>query len=420
MKHSRMLILILLLVTFVVPTFAQSNTQWFVYFFDNVNNEIVRVYDTGDMEVYTLGLTEGELANSVDMVISPDGSLLALCKLIMGEGMISGRTLVVRDIAANTNLFEMPVDAGIDGCRPSAFNADGSQFVLGLTALLNFDPSTGQALESETPLWRIQIIDTQTGDVLDEFNSDNPSAPVLDEFGRGTPVPLMADVISFENDTLIFRGIPYVGMGIPGELPAWSWNLSSDTIESAPNFGRVSSDYLPQTGELVFPALDESLPAAQPGGPLSQANVVNLQLSDGTIQTLYHDDDEVIVGVRFVNDGQAIGVSLLEGFDMNNPSDTFPIRHILIDRSGTITEIGAAYEQFTQLAAVPGGAVITWSEWLDGAEPVSHLGIVENGTLRDIWQYTPDTSRGYSFLEIIWSPAIVVSGTLQPFTSADF
>lgn len=415
MKLNRIFFLILLLTSIAFPTFAQDNTQWFVYFLDSLNNEIVRVDDTGAMQQYPLGLAENEFALGGGDAISPDGSLMAFCKMTLGGSDYSSPILIVRNIVAQTNLVEMPIGTDYDGCHPSGFNADGSQFVFGLTARLNFD-ANGQTVVGDTPLWRIQIIDSQTGNVLDELNSNNPSAPSLDEFGRVTPVPLMAHMITFENDVVVFRGVPYVGMEIPGELPAWSWNLTTDSIEPIANIGRVNSDYLPQTGELVFPALDESFSAAQPGGPMSQANVVNLQLSDGTIQTLYHNAEEVITAVRFVNNGAAIGISLLQGFDMDNPVDIFPMRHIIIDRSGNITEVGESYEQYTQLASVPNSAVISWSEWPDGGVPITHLGVVENDTLREIWQYTPDTSRGYSFLELIWSPAFEVQESLQPFT----
>ena len=415
MKHYQIFILTVLLVTAALPAFAQTNTHWFVYFFDGVNNEIMRVYDTGEMEIYSLGLAENETTNGL-RAISPDGSLVAFCKTMLGGSEPSSYMLIVREIATEINQVEMSMGATIDGCRPSGFNADDSQLVLGLTARLNSDPNTGQIIVGDDPLWRLQIIDSQTGNVLNELNSQSPSAPSLDQFGRVQPVPLMADVITFTDDIIVFRGIPYVGMEVPGELPAWSWNVTTNTVEPVANRGRVNSDYLPQTGELVYPALDESLDAAQPGGPISQANVVNLQLSDGTVQTLYRNADEVITSVRFVNNGEAIGVSLLQGFDMDNPSDIFPMRHILINRSGNITELDDSYEQYTQLASVPNAAVISWSEWPADAAPSTHLSVVVDDTLQEIWQYSPDTSHGYSTLELVWSPELVVQGTLAPFT----
>jgi hypothetical protein len=405
MKFYRLVMVVLVTIALVVPTFAQENTGWFVYLFDSVNNELVRVYETGEMEIYSLGLAANEMTSIRDMAISDDGALLVFCKMVTGDGVIAGRTLIVRDIASNRNISETLIDGANTGCRPTAFNADASQFVLSLALEVVFDPNTGQPVAGDDVNWRVQIIETQTGAVLDEINSAMPDAPTLDEFG-GAGIPLMADVISFQNDTVIFRGIPYLGMGLPAELPAWSWDLSSNSVSPVANIGRTFSDYLAQTGELAYPALDESMPAAQPGGPISQANVVKLQTSDGATQTIYQNSEDVIVATRFVNDGQAIAVMLVEGFDPNNPNDSFPTRHVLVDRDGNVTEVGEVYANFTQIAPVPGGAVITWGEWLADADPIAKLGIVEDGILREIWSYTPPAERGYSFLEIVWSPPL--------------
>lgn len=420
MKISKVLGSLLLLLLLTLPIAAQDNSStWFIYLFDNVNNALVRVYNTGEMEIDSLGLQEGEFVSSSDMAISDDGILVVFCKITLSDAGDSTRTLIVRDIAANANRYEAPLEAGYDGCRPSSFNADGSQFVFSTTAILNFDPQNGQVIEGDVPLWRVQILDSTSGAVLNEINSTLPDMPSFDDsIGRVTPVPLMADVIEFNDEGVLFRGIPYVGMEVPGELPAWSWNLTDNTVSPVPNVGRVNSAYLPQTGELAYPALDEALPAAQPGGPMSQANVVNVQSEDGTIQTIYQNSEEIVTDVNFVNDGQAVGVTLLEGFDQANPSDTFALRHVIIDRSGQVTDIGQPYENFTQLEGVPGGAVVVWAETDAQGYPVTHLGIVENGALREIMEYQPPMERGYSFLEIVWSPPTQIADGLQPFTPA--
>jgi hypothetical protein len=404
MKLYRLCILLLVLAALVVPNFAQDNNGWFVYLFDSVNYELVRVYETGEMEIYSLGLEANETTSSREMAISDDGSLLVFCKMIMGSPNPTERTLIVRDIVNNTNLSETQIDVLYTGCRPTAFNADASQFVLGIAAEVAFDPNTGQPVASEDISWRLQVIDTQSGAILHEINSTTPDAPVLEEYG-GAAVPVISEVISFRDNIVIFRGIPYVGMGLPPEFPAWAWDLNSNTISPVANVGHTFGDYLAQTGELVYPALDESIPAAQPGGPMSQANIVRLQTSDGATQTIYQNSEDVIVGTRFVNDGEAIAVLLVAGFDPNNP-DTFPTSHVLVDRAGTVTEIEGVYEQFTQIAPVPGGAVITWTEMPEGANPIAKLAVVENSTVREIWSYEPPSERGYSFMEILWSPPL--------------
>lgn len=404
MRLSRIFSLLLICIMLsALPVMAQESADWFVYFFDSVNNDLVRVDASGAMQLYPLALAEGELVNISELAISNDGTLLAFCKWIFDT---PDHTLVVREIASGNNVFEMPIAPGYNGCRPSSFNSTGTQLALGLAR-----EGFGTSGQDASPLWRLQVLDVPSGAVVHELTSEMPDAPVMDEYGRGGPVPLMADVLHFQGPDLIFRGIPYIGMEISAELPAWRWNLRTRTLTPIDNIGHLYSDYLPAADELAYPGLDASLPAAQPGGPLPQANAIIVQNSDGSSQVVYRNTQEVILNVHFINDGQALGISLLKALDMANPSAISTIRHVVLDRSGNVMEVGADYEQFTQLKAVPGGAVITWSEMAGEGAPIAHLGIVEGDTLREIWSYQPPLNGGYSFLDLIWTPPVeAVSG----------
>lgn len=420
MNHKRTfgLLLLYLLLLGALPAAAQESGGWFVYLFDSINNALIRVDDSGAMARYPLGLAGDEFANSSDMAVSDDGRLLAFCKMQLSGQDATGRTLIVREVASETRLLEMAIDPAYSGCRPSGFDRGGTRLVLGLAAELGFDTDSGQPVQRVSPGWRLQVLDVSSGAVLHELNSETPNAPMLDDFGRGMPVPLMADMLSFQGDALVFRGWPYIGTEAPAELPAWRWNLGTGEISPVANIGRLKSDYLLATGELAYPALDETRPAAEPGGPLPQANMVIVQTPDDSSQAVYRNAEEVIVAAQFVDDGRALGISLLEGFDMENPSDTFTMRHILLDRSGKVTDVGAAYEQYTQLKAVPGGAVIVWAEMATEGAPIAHLGVVEDGTLREIWSYQPPMEGGYSFLELVWTPPVEVEGALPDFAPA--
>ncbi|MCI0710427.1 MAG: hypothetical protein L0154_09725 [Chloroflexi bacterium] len=418
MKIYRWFVFTIALFIAVVPALAQE--RWFVYLFDSINNELVRVHYTGEMEVFSLGIAPGSYLSTSEMAISPDGSRVAYCMMIGGEGVIQGRSLVMRDIASNTNLFEIPVDSAYTGCRVAAFSDDGTRLVLGLAAEPSFDQQSGQLVETVTPGWRMQILDMATGDVLDDLNSQSPNAPVFEGYWHDGFVPLMPIVIEFSGPNLTFAGIPYVGSEGPFELPVWTWDTNTNSVTPHENLWNIMGDYLPETGEVVTAVLDDSRSAAQPGGIGPQANVVNVQMSDGSIRTIYVNEQEVITGTRFVNNGQAVAVSLLEGFDTNNPMDTFEMRHVLVDRSGTVTDIGERYEQYSEIADVPRGIAILWmtNTNLSEGAPISHLSVVENGVSREIWQYQPQMEGGYSALQLVWATPTPIPGGLPPFAAA--
>jgi hypothetical protein len=89
---------------------------------------------------------------------------------------------------------------------------------------------------------------------------------------------------------------------------------------------------------------------------------------------------------------------------------------VLVDRSGSVTDVGGSYEQYTEIAAVPGGAIIVWSDFPSEDAPIAHLAIVQAGGFREIWQYQPDMENGYSFLDLMWTPDVEAGGGLAPFT----
>jgi hypothetical protein len=362
-------------------------------------------------ERISLELGEDEFLSSSDLTISADGGLLAYCKIQFAESG-STRALVIRTVAPGSKVVEMPIDPVYGGCRPSAFNADASQLVLGLAMESYFDPNAA----SGVPSWRTQVLDVRTAEVLHEINSDSLDTSVLDNFGRGN-VPMMADVIAFHNNLVTFRGIPYVGMEIPADIPAWLWDLSSGNTRPLENIGRMRSDFLYHTGEAVYPALDESLDAAIPNNPVSLANVVRIQDDRGVIKTIYQNEEDVVVATNCVMDGQAVAVTLLGGFDENRPGDMSSIHFVLVDRSGAVRDLGPDYEQYAQIGSFPGGAVVASSEIPDQGTPIAHLALTQGDGLDHVWEYQPVMENGYSFLELVWTPQVEVAGTLPPFTA---
>jgi len=397
MKRLTLLFLLCILCTSLAgPAAAQpSDDDWFLYLFDSVANDILRVNADGTHEVFPQDLPDNGFIAPGLATINPDGTQIALC--VPAADGLTGQ-LIVRELATDEDVVRATLDE-LSNCRVTAFTAD-------YVAVSYAGAQSG---------WGLALYDPATGEAVHTLTSEDEAAPVYDVVGPD--VPMIADVRHLTDNEAIFIGLPGVGMGIPGTLPAYRWNWTENTVTEVPAFGSVNGDYLPTTGERAYPALDESRPYAEPTGPLPTANEVRVITDEGET-TVYHNPDEVITGVRFVDDGRALVITLLEGAATADPSAPSAMRFVLLDRDGTVSPIGTDYTSFAQAGPVPGGAFILWATETTGAgdPPTSTLDVYRGGTSSEIWTYQPPARDSFSFLQPLWTPPLNPPPDLPPFT----
>lgn len=404
--YTRNIVYLLIgLLLIALPASAQDSQNWFIYLFDNINYNLIRVDSTGATETFSLGIDDNSFVNFNDMAINQDGTRVAFCeetRTDMNSILPGQKTVVVRDIVKESNLRTM--DYGNPyGCSVSAFSEDSSEIAVSLVNELPYMPNF---VDTPAPTWELQLIDLSTGYLANNiayYISEMPNASFF-----GQDVPLLADVRLWNDHIVRFAGMPYLGTDGPPEVPVYEWNLKSGSIkEMPPSTGRMNNDYLPGTGELVYAALDDRLASVVPGGPIALANVVNIRDEAGNFRTIYQNTEWVIAGTTFISDGQSIAISLFGAWDDNNPELSAMARYEVLNRDGSIQKIEASFEGYKEIAAVPGGAVLTWTinPTADGYQP-TYVAYWDGSFLNTVVEFTPDYTKGFSPPMLVWSPAI--------------
>jgi len=148
-RLSIVLLFILLLST--LPVFAQDG-GWFLYNLDTLNKQLIRIHQDGSSERIDLNISENAFLGSSDIVISPDGSRVSFCEMIVNDtGEMSG-TVYVYDIETGANLLGVPYGR-LGGCRVTAFNADGTQIAVSIV-IPNMPSMDGSNTVNGQPIWR--------------------------------------------------------------------------------------------------------------------------------------------------------------------------------------------------------------------------------------------------------------------------
>ena len=122
----------------------------------------------------------------------------------------------------------------------------------------------------------------------------------------------MPQVRYFANGQIVFAGVQWGTEGSPSN-PAYLWQFGGDSLQPIDRWWRWGLDSLPATGELVWVELDQSLPAADPGGPMPQGNVVKLADKSGDERVIYTDSSWVIMAAQFIDNGRELAISELQG-----------------------------------------------------------------------------------------------------------
>jgi hypothetical protein len=404
MRKSFLLFMAFLLMS--LPVIAQDNSQWSAYLFDNINNALIHVGTTVETQSFSLGIPTGSYIYG--MSVSDDGSQVAYCYNHRTDPNADGiMKLIVRDIDQQANLLEQDLGQ-LAGCSVTAFTSD--LVALSMVYIYDFNNMTGK-------LWELRLIDVLTGETVASLDNENPIMPAVSMFGQPN-VPVMADVRELSRETVRFIAIPYVGSEGPAELPAFEWNLAAGTVSELPlPYGYFNADYLPETGEIVFSVLDETLPAAQPFGPMPLANTVKVLDATGE-HSIYQNSDFVIASTSFVNNGQSVLVQLFSGFDEQNPDAMdMSIHYVLLNRDGSSVEVAQEFFGAVFTDAIPNGAVFAFTPQLasGGLEPTQILVLGADGTLSHFTDVTIDYSLGWSPPQLVWTSASTVSSDLSPF-----
>jgi hypothetical protein len=413
-KSLALMILGLLILASMSLTPAMAQDSWGVYLFNGNSGELVRVNGDGTQAVSGLGLEQGAYVSSSDMAFTRDGSRLAFCATTYPQAADANSTaqptakFYLRDIAAQNYILNLDLGNAI-GCRTgqAAFNTDETQVAV---SRINYYPGD-PAADVSKPVWQILVLDIAGGMTVKELNASSPAVATYEGLTKGGILPYVA---YFAGNQLIFSEVPY-GIGGGAEWNAYVWDLNADTVEMIPRWGNFGLDTLPETGEIVWTAKDENLPAGIPGGPVPANNIVKIADKIGAERTIFTSPDWVVLGAKFINGGQQVAIQLLSSFDQNNPDQMQTIKWVALDRAGNVTDLLSSIGGSPVVAAAPDGYVALDQQQTFDANGTgqSQFKLTYNaaGQSQELWA----SSQGFDYWELAWSPPLVASGDLGPF-----
>jgi hypothetical protein len=369
-----------------LPT-ASADGEWSVYLLNQDPVELVQVSHDGTVRAFDLGVRDiGTFGGQI--AVAADGSEAAYCQTaVANDGAVDAYPvvkLIIRDFETNSTRVETEIGSS-DGCRinSQSYSADHALLAVGL-----INPST----TPEDTFWRLLIIDTSTGQIVHELNSESAIA-VANGQSVGLSNYFMPEPRLVSDNEIIFTQIAWRSDGLPvGDGVRWNW--VDNTLTRAANWGNHTVDSIMETGELVWAGYDIARPAADPGGPIPQSNVVYVKDASGTVIPVFYTEDYVIIDTLFINNGQEIAVFMLEGFDPENPPQgNQPTQWVAVDRAGNVRTLHADLLNFSQMTGAPDGyALLTMVNPTDGSvNPTSTLTRYHNGDESTLWT----TDHGY-------------------------
>ena len=395
-RHAALILLCLL--TLTVSAGVQGQAPWAVYLLDSGAQALLRVHSDGTQAVLPLGLNPGEYVSAFDIGLSPDGSKAALCPVQYGDGTTTPTAaLVVRDLASQTTVLRQELGPAL-GCR-ATYRSDGAFVALGMVHYLPGAAPPADGL----PVWELRVVEPAAGGTIASLRSDGPEAAAA---GLSPSDPILPLVRRFEGAEVILAALPYT-TGETGPVPGLSWRVDAAALTPIEPWGNLQLDTL-SNGEFAWAAADPARPAGQPPGPMPAYNVVRLRDATGQTRTIFASPDWLLMGVRFIDDGQRLALHLAAPFTAESST---PSGWVAVDRSGAVQELTSA-AGYAQVQSAPGGHVVLQSfAPQDGGAPTYTLDYVAGGQISTLWA-APSTSSAY---ELVWSPPVTPAAGLAPF-----
>lgn len=389
----------LLMLGTIVPAVAQAQSNWSLYLFDSVSQQLLRIYLDGTQQTYDLGIPEGNYIGQRSLDFSSDGNRVAYCVPI-NKANGAHAYLYIKDIASTED--PLTVDLGMgDGCWVS-YSDDDNHIAAGV---VHYYPGM-EGVDTSVPPWELIVFDATTGARLHEMNAAKATPAGF----PSEPRAYMPDVRYFANNQIIFVPRMWGTEGFP-QKPAIFWHLDNDAVEAVEHWWQWGIDSLPATGELVWLEFDSSIAAADPGGPVPQANVVEAAGRSGVANPIYANSDWVLLDTRFIDNGRLLAIHELEPFDpVNDNLGRQQTRWTALDRSGNASELASGIG-FSQVSAAPDGYVLLAASDTS-TTPVLTLEYHSGRETTPLWQ--EQSTSGVAWY-LVWAAPTLTADNLPAF-----
>lgn len=378
---------------------AAAQDDWSAYLFNGVSQQLMRVRLDGSTETYDLGIPEGSFIGAQSMDFSADGSRIAYCVPVY-DTRGSTATLYIRNLASTDAPLTVDLGQG-DGCWVT-YSDDNAQIAVGRVHYYAGDPNA----DTNVPPWQLLVLDAATGNQLHQMDAEKAIPSGFDP----EPRTFMPDVRYFNDNQLIFAAIPW-GTDAPPIRPAYLWQLSTDSLQAIDRWWRSGVTSLSASGELVWLDLDAAVPAAEPGGPVPQANEVRLADKSGAETVIYTNSDWVILDTAFIDNGAQLAIGELQAAAAGaDPGSQFT-RWLALDRSGKVTELASSLG-FSEIAPAPNGYLLLSANSTD-MTPLVTLDYFDGTQTTTLWREQATTGIVWSLVWTAETPA--AQDALTPF-----
>jgi hypothetical protein len=383
----------------ITPLMAQEN--WSALFYQGEDETLIRVSIDGTQQTYSLDVSPNKVIHSSNMAITKSGERIAFCSSQQDQTdpiLDQSAELIVREIAAETVLFTLPVQDCLFG--DTAFSPDERYL---------FISHLNQEVASTDPLWNIRILDAETGEVFHELNSTSSITAPFDVLRENKVIVLIRQITDHQ---VMFMTFPVASL--ENEWVGYTWDWEANSLTSTPFWSRDGIDTLPGAGETAFVDVDENLPP-EPLGRLRgsyENNVVKVIDSTGNERTIFHTPDWRANSVRYIDDGARLAIHLIPPYEPTPVSPPLQPKWIALDRTGEITELG----DIQSLVAAPGG-YITWPFSYDpqttGSTISMNFTYHADGQSREF--FTVEGLGMASSLDLLWITPSIIPDDLSPF-----
>ncbi len=401
-KYVLMLVSSFILVFGATASYAQD-AGWFGYMIDSMTGDIWRVSASSSEELPTLGISENQYIGNVDGVFSASGDQMAYCVIdYPTDGSASVANLYIRNVNDGSQIYTENLGT-IMGCR-TAINAEGTSIAVALIRYFAGDTEADTAL----PAWELQVRDATTGAVTHVLTPESPEIGALEPAVESS---VIAYIYNWQGDQMIFSLLPYA-TGIPNEWPAYTWDLTAQTLVHTPEWDTFFHAYLAENNELVYITQDPNLPYAVPMGPTAANNVVMSRIFGQEPITIHHEGEWVLQEIRFIDGGQAVAAHLVQGFDESMETMEFLSHWVRIGRDGQVSELAESDSNgFLNIIGTNTGWLALRYRMDTGYTLDEHVG----GTSTRIWEST-DLASNWTF---VLADDGITETTFPPFASSN-
>jgi hypothetical protein len=368
---------------------AHAGGSWSAWIYNSDTGEMVLTFPDGAAPMERMfPLPPGTSTPPSNIVISPDGSLMAAC--LYDDG--GNPSVRVYDLYAETYTAAFIPTGTIMDCALGrySFSSDSSMLAFGI--LYHYtDPSDTR------PDWELIVMQANGSAIVSRLASNSPAVTALSgDFAGQMPVAQ-----SFAPGVVAFDLVPWGTEG-SREYTSLVWEIESGAVLMDGPYGKNSLDLLDPSGEAIWVEENDAYPKGTLEGPGFLFNVVMYSSGMGEPYPIFNDGPSVLFGSTFIDSGRQIAIqsystpdTLWWALDRNGAVTPLPIPGTVYDVWGTLD----GYVYLDQSGSAP---QVNYDRFAGGPTPE---------------QYTSwtGTAGGAGYWRIVWVNRLVSDAGVMPF-----